>query len=113
MATINHTTYNTLTETFKDFDVYNGKDTLILKVDGSAGFVGLNTPTPTKLLHISGQPRIDSTGSEVPTYLPGGGNNIEALYTNTESDNAMGEPDEWLLIDINGTDYVIPAYLAP
>ena len=35
MATINHKTYNEGTETFKDFSVYDGKDTLIFKVDGA------------------------------------------------------------------------------
>jgi hypothetical protein len=40
MATINHKTYNEATETFKDFSVYDGKETLIFKVDGSEGNVG-------------------------------------------------------------------------
>lgn len=35
MATINHKTYNEATETFKDFNVYDGKETLIFKVDGA------------------------------------------------------------------------------
>ena len=35
MATINHKTYNEATETFKDFSVYDGKETLIFKVDGA------------------------------------------------------------------------------
>ena len=35
MATINHKTYNEGTETFKDFSVYDGKDTLIFNVDGA------------------------------------------------------------------------------
>lgn len=34
MATINHKKYDEATETFKDFNVYDGKETLIFKVDG-------------------------------------------------------------------------------
>ena len=130
MATINHTTYNTLTETFKDFDIYDGKNTLMLKVDGTSNKVtispsgsnvltitstsaGVGTTAPTKLLHVAGQPRIDSVSGEPSARVPTGANSIERVFTNTDSDDAMGEPDEWLLIDINGTDYVIPAYLAP
>jgi hypothetical protein len=47
MATINHKTYNEATETFKDFSVYDGKETLIFKVDGSEGNVGIGTSSPT------------------------------------------------------------------
>jgi hypothetical protein len=47
MATINHKTYNEATETFKDFNVYDGKETLIFKVDGSEGNVGIGTSSPT------------------------------------------------------------------
>jgi hypothetical protein len=46
MATINHKTYNEATETFKDFNVYDGKETLIFKVDGE-GNVGIGTSSPT------------------------------------------------------------------
>jgi hypothetical protein len=46
MATINHKTYNEATETFKDFNVYDGKETLIFKVDGSEGNVGIGTSSP-------------------------------------------------------------------
>jgi hypothetical protein len=46
MATINHKTYNEATETFKDFSVYDGKETLIFKVDGSEGNVGIGTILP-------------------------------------------------------------------
>jgi hypothetical protein len=47
MATINHKTYNEATETFKDFNVYDGKETLIFKVDGEGGNVGIGTSSPT------------------------------------------------------------------
>lgn len=52
MATINHKTYNEGTETFKDFSVYDGKDTLIFKVDGAGSAVGIGTATPGSPLDI-------------------------------------------------------------
>jgi len=51
MATINHKTYNEATETFKDFNVYDGKETLIFKVDGSEGNVGIGTADPQTILN--------------------------------------------------------------
>jgi hypothetical protein len=56
MATINHKTYNEGTETFKDFSVYDGKDTLIFKVDGSA-----QSAAVTGTLAVSGNATFDTT----------------------------------------------------
>jgi hypothetical protein len=53
MATINHKTYNEATETFKDFNVYDGKETLIFKVDGSEGNVGIGTSSPSNFDGLS------------------------------------------------------------
>jgi hypothetical protein len=36
---------------FRDFDVYDGKNSLVLKVDGSEGRVGIGTTNPSELLH--------------------------------------------------------------
>jgi len=69
MATINHKTYNEATETFKDFNVYDGKETLIFKVDGSEGNVGIGTSSPSSMLTLNGITpfiRIERTG--VPTW---------------------------------------------
>jgi len=55
MATINHKTYNEGTETFKDFSVYDGKDTLIFKVDGSA-----QSAAVTGTLAVSGNATFDT-----------------------------------------------------
>ena len=56
MATINHKTYNEGTETFKDFSVYDGKDTLIFNVDGSA-----QSAAVTGTLAVSGNATFDTT----------------------------------------------------
>ena len=55
MATINHKTYNEGTETFKDFSVYDGKDTLIFNVDGSA-----QSAAVTGTLAVSGNATFDT-----------------------------------------------------
>jgi hypothetical protein len=66
MATINHKTYNEGTETFKDFSVYDGKDTLIFKVDGSEGNVGIGTSSPAAKLHVL---TADTYGAQINTSL--------------------------------------------
>lgn len=58
MATINHKTYNEATETFKDFNVYDGKETLIFKVDGSEGNVGINISAPQGNLDVKGSTNV-------------------------------------------------------
>jgi hypothetical protein len=52
MATINHKKYDEATETFKDFNVYDGKETLIFKVDGEAGNVGIGVTSTAAALDI-------------------------------------------------------------
>jgi hypothetical protein len=46
---------------FRDLDVYNGKNSLVFKVDGSASTVGIGTDTPSHPLHIQD----DGTGGTV------------------------------------------------
>ena len=78
-----------------------------LVLQPEAGDVGIATTSPQAKLHVAGTVRIDSTSSQPNTVA----HNVELLYTNTATDNiAMGEPDVWLQININGTVYAIPAY---
>jgi hypothetical protein len=35
---------------------------------------------------------------------------IDNVYTNLNPNNVLGEPDVWLLINVNGSDYVFPGY---
>jgi hypothetical protein len=84
-----------------------GTDFGNLVLQPEAGNVGVATTSPQAKLHVAGTVRIDSTSSQPNTV----GHNVELLYTNTAIDNvAMGEPDVWLQININGTVYAIPAY---
>jgi len=39
---------------FRDLDVYNGKNSLVFKVDGSAGNVGIGTNSPDEALDVKG-----------------------------------------------------------
>ena len=75
MATINHKTYNEGTETFKDFSVYDGKDTLIFKVDGSA-----QSAAVTGTLSVSGNATFDTT-----TLVVDAANNRVGVGTATPS----------------------------
>ena len=54
------------TTKFRDFAVYNGKDSKVLVVDGSASSVGVGTDTPQHKLHVEGtfinSKNVNSTG---------------------------------------------------
>jgi hypothetical protein len=78
-----------------------------LVLQPEAGDVGIATTSPQAKLHVAGTVRIDSTSSE-PNQINA---SIDTVYTNGSSDNiAMGVPDTWLQININGVDYAIPVY---
>jgi hypothetical protein len=89
MATINHKTYNEATETFKDFSVYDGKETLIFKVDGSEGNVGIGTTSPNKKLTVYGGNDngiwVDSGGAQYTTIALGnaGSEKVNFAWDNT------------------------------
>lgn len=75
-----------------------------LRIEGN-GRTGIGTSTPTHILHIADTPRIDSIGNQPEINSFGG---TEQVFGSSEV--IMGEPDVWLRININGTDYIIPAY---
>jgi hypothetical protein len=35
---------------------------------------------------------------------------VDQVYTNLNPNNVLGEPDDWLIINVNGNDRYIPAY---
>ena len=96
MATINHKKYDESTETFKDFNVYDGKETLIFKVDGEAGNVGIGTANPTYSLDI------EKTTGEVAIQLQARDDSSNtAIYFGDNSDSDVGS-----LIYNQGSNYM-------
>ena len=78
----------------------------------SAGLVGINTTAPLAKLDVRGTLRSDQDSSG-PDGTSGVGE-LTTLIGDAGPDNtALGTPDQWLRINISGTDYVIPAYTAP
>jgi hypothetical protein len=98
---------------------YNNNGSL----DGASGLfyddvndrVGIGTTSPGEKFHVNGRVRIDNstTGATVGDILQGA--RVDFVFTNTSNtDNALGEPDEWLEIVVDngqGPDlYVMPLY---
>jgi hypothetical protein len=81
----------------------------------SLGRVGINTTSPQANLHLNGSLRVDA-----PTNFANVGANLDADPGNGiigndpdglgNDQNILGTPDTWLAVNINGTDYAIPAY---
>jgi hypothetical protein len=82
----------------------------VMRMD-SSGNVSIGTTATSHVLRIQGTPRIDSTG-QTPSKLTVGV--IEEYIASSEIENPaiLAEPDVWLRININGTNYVVPAYAA-
>ena len=51
-VSINYNGYNGGTDYFRDFMVYNGKNSMVMMVDGSSGNVGIGTTAPDGTLHV-------------------------------------------------------------
>ncbi len=73
------------------------------------GHVGIGTTSPQKLLHVSGEVRIDSTATAPSAGSSGIDFNGEVFIIGSD-EAVLTIPSEWLKININGTDYKIPAY---
>jgi hypothetical protein len=82
-----------------------------MRIDPS-GNVGIGTTAPLAKLDVRGTLRSDQDSSG-PNGTSGVGE-LDTLIGDAGPDNtALGTPDQWLRINISGTDYVIPAYTAP
>lgn len=73
------------------------------------GNVGVGTTSPAETLHVSGSVRIDGNGTG--TVFENAGHAPEITYSNGDPLYYMGQPDRFIKIVIDGTDYVIPAYI--
>jgi len=93
-----------------------GTSTVQLAVT-QAGQVGIGTTSPGAKLHVTDSIRID-TGGSGPTQSPQAQSQspTQAIIKNNpppgSADFYLSEPDEWLMVDIGGTNYVLPAYEA-
>lgn len=62
-------------------------------------------------IHVVGATRLDSGGGTQPGALPNQSPSDAIVRVGGAPEIYLSEPDEWLTINIGGTDYVIPAYL--
>jgi hypothetical protein len=82
--------------------------------EGNVGIGGIGTTSPSALLHVAGEARIDNTGASVSNqYTPTGSQSVENVIGNNEDNNVLGTPDVWLRINVGGTNYVFPGYTEP
>jgi hypothetical protein len=63
-------------------------------------------------IHVAGTTRLDSGGGQQPgVIINQNPTDAIAAVGITSTSVFLSEPDEWLTINIGGTDYVIPAYI--
>jgi hypothetical protein len=89
----------------------------------SSGNIGIGTTSPGQKLevngtvkssglHVTAAPRIDSGGGNSPGPQPFQSPSEAISMSGGNTSIYLSEPDEWLVVNISGTDYVIPAYEA-
>jgi hypothetical protein len=96
-------------------DVVQGGNSRIL-VTTDSGFVGLQQSSPAEYIHITSDPastkylQIDAAqaSNPPPRYLPGVP--AKEIYGQTADDFALGTPDYWMEIILNGNTVLIPCY---
>jgi hypothetical protein len=95
---INYNGYLGGTTVYRDFGVYNGKNTNILFIDGSAGNVGIGTTTPSEKLDVNGNLRIENQGQLKFSELRVNGNHIATL----SATSSMVADINWTLPAVKG-----------
>ncbi len=104
------------TQTDRTFDIAANKTgssggNLLFRVQEN-GNVGIGTTNPDAKLHVTDSIRID-TGGAGPSAAPTTGTPTQAqVRTGGDETYYLSEPDTWLMVNIGGTDYVLPAYEA-
>jgi hypothetical protein len=79
--------------------------TLSMVIDTSSN-LGINTASPAAKLHVNGTLRVDSSTSFGTEY----GAVPNAIIGNKQDEKCLGNPDEWLAINVSGTDYAVPLF---
>ncbi len=77
----------------------------------SSGNVGIGTTSPARNLHVAGDVQFNDQGA-IPAgqYVPDGAYGIDNLITNGAENVALGKPDVWLRIYVDGVAFVFPGY---
>jgi hypothetical protein len=86
-----------------------------IQVDGTG--VGIQT-TPSDWIHLSTDPsnsqylRVDAarTSAHPNTYEPGGSFSVDGITGNIENNYALGTPNYWMEIKLDGNVVLIPCY---
>jgi len=96
-------------------DIFQGGNSRIL-VKSDDGNVGIQQSSPAERIHITSDPatgkylRIDAQSTNnPPVYLPD--NPAKNIWGNSVDDYALGTPDYWMEIKLDGNIVLIPCYL--
>jgi hypothetical protein len=80
----------------------------------SAGNIGIGTTSPQYLLDVNGDAQINAQGTgPAYAYVPDGGFGVDNLITSGSENVALGKPDVWLRIHVDGVAFVFPGYQEP
>ena len=80
-----------------------------MKID-SSGNVGINTTAPLAKLDVRGTLRSDQGQDSGPGGTTGVGEIGTLIGDAGPDDTVLGTPNKWLKINLDGNDYLIPAY---
>jgi hypothetical protein len=77
----------------------------------SAGNIGIGTTSPQYLLDVNGDAQINAQGTGPDyVYVPDGEFGLDSLITSGSENVALGKPDVWLRIHVDGVAFVFPGY---